>query len=274
MSFYLPRLLWLALNPLNILLALLLLGLLLLLTPWRRAGRRLLAFGTVVMLLLAILPIGDVMMATLEARYPPLRRPPHRVDGIIVLGGALQPKIAEARGVSAINGNAERLLTFAELALRYPKAKLVFSGGKGSLLPGYLSEADVAARVFRQVGLNPRRILFEATSRNTNDHPRLIGELIRPKQGEVWLLVTSAFHMPRAIGVFHKQGWPVIAYPCDYRTLGLRRSLRPRFNLAAGLHNFDQALRAWTGLIGYYLLGRTSELLPGADFTTPGAAGS
>lgn len=264
MSFVLPRLIWLALNPLSILLALICIALLLQLTRWRRTGRRLLYVCTVFIVMLSVLPVGTLMLAALEGQYPPLRRLPKKVDGIIVLGGASQPHIAFARGQAAVNGNAERLLAFASLARRYPEAKLVFSGGRGGLRKSVLSQADVVAKIFVESGLETGRIVFESEARNTNDSPRLIRERVEPRAGETWLLVTSATHMARSLGVFRKQGWNVTAYPCDYRTEGGMRSLTLTFSIAGGLHEFAQGSRAWIGLLAYYLMGRTSALLPPA----------
>ncbi len=264
MSFVVPRLIWLAFNPMTILLVLICVALLLQLTIWRRAGRRLLVFCATIIVILSVLPIGSLMLAALEGQYPPMRRFPQRVDGIIVLGGATQPLIAIVRNQTSVNDNADRLLEFAALARRYPEARLVFSGGYGGLGESVLTQADVVARLLKEGGLDTSRIVFEAEARNTNDSPRLISERIRPRPNEVWLLVTSAAHMARSLGVFRKQGWNVIAYPCDYRTRGGMRSLTFRFDISGGLHQFAQASRAWTALAAYYVMGRINELFPPA----------
>ena len=265
MSFVLPRLIWLAFNPMTILLVLICIALFLQVTAWRRAGRRSLVFCATIIVLLSILPIGTLMLAALEGQYPPMRRLPQRVDGIIVLGGATQPLIAIVRNQTSVNDNADRLLEFAALARRYPDAKLVFSGGYGNLLgESVLTQADVVARLLKEAGLDTRRVLFEGEARNTNDSPRLTSERVQPRPNEVWLLVTSATHMARSLGVFRKQGWNVIAYPCDYRTRGGMRSLVLSFDIAGGLRQFAQASRAWIALAAYYVMGRTSELFPPA----------
>ena len=127
-----------------------------------------------------------------------------------------------------------------------------------------LSQADVVAKLLKDDGLDTSRILFEAEARNTHDSPRLILERLQPGKGEVWLLVTSASHMARSLGVFRKQGWNVIAYPCDYRTKGGMNSLALSFDISNGLRQFAIASRAWIGLAGYYIMGRTSAFLPPA----------
>jgi len=263
MSFYLPRLIWLALNPLTLLLLALCLSLMLQLTPWRRGGRRLMLACTVILVVLAVLPVGRFMIAVLESRFPPLQTLPQQVDGIIVLGGSVHLKRSETLGVPVPNSNAGRLIAFASLARTYPRATLVFTGGSGDLIPGNLTEAEVSAQLLRQWGLDTDRVLFEDEARNTFESAALVRALRPPRDGETWLLITSAFHMPRAVGVFRQAGWPVVAYATGFRTRGIAASLRPQFNLVGGLRQFHFATRAWIGLTAYRLMGRTGTWLPG-----------
>ena len=104
--------------------------------------------------------------------------------------------------------------------------------------------------------------MLETRSRNTEENAVFTKELVQPKPGERWLLVTSAQHMPRAIGCFRRAGFPVEAYPVDWHT---RRALRlaPMETLSGGLGRLDNAVHEWIGLVSYWLTGRTSELLPG-----------
>jgi uncharacterized SAM-binding protein YcdF (DUF218 family) len=83
-----------------------------------------------------------------------------------------------------------------------------------------------------------------------------------PQPGQRWLLVTSASHMPRAVGVFRQIGWPVIAYPVDYRTAG-GASIGTLPNVSRRWLEFDDAIRAWIGLIAYWLAGRIASPFPG-----------
>ena len=83
-----------------------------------------------------------------------------------------------------------------------------------------------------------------------------------PRPDERWLLVTSAWHMPRAVGVFRQAGFPVTAYPVDFRTGGRANVLRPFATLSEGLRRLDVAAKEWAGLVGYRLTGRTGELFP------------
>jgi uncharacterized SAM-binding protein YcdF (DUF218 family) len=88
-------------------------------------------------------------------------------------------------------------------------------------------------------------------------------DLVKPKPGERWLLVTSAWHMPRAIGCFRRAGFKVEAYPVDRPARPIAEELLPSRTLAGGLHQTDQAIHEWIGLGAYWVTDRTSELLPG-----------
>jgi len=162
----------------------------------------------------------------------------------------------------ALNEAAERMTAMAELARRYPQARIVFSGGSGRLILDGVSEASLAARLFESFGIAKERITLEDKSRDTLENARFTRELVQPKPGERWLLVTSAHHMPRSIALFRAEGFPVEAYPVDYRTRGAIDLLRFFSTVGDGLRRTDTAAREWVGLLVYWLTGRTAELFP------------
>jgi uncharacterized SAM-binding protein YcdF (DUF218 family) len=263
MSFILPRLIWLALDPLNVLLVALCLGaLLLLVRRWRPLGLRLLATCGIVAAALSVLPVGRAMLAALEYRFPAPASLPEHVDGIILLGGAVDLDRTRRVGLPAVSEKGRRLVTFARLASRYPRARLVFSGGNGSLFPDGQTEAEVSRPLLTLLGVDTSRIVFENRSRTTYENAVLSRRTVQPQAGETWLLVTSAYHMPRAVGVFRKLGWPVVAVP-SHPAGG--RGLHLGFNLLEGLNDFRNGCREWLGLIAYWLMGRTSSLLPAPE---------
>ena len=192
-----------------------------------RAGWRL-AIGSLVLLaVIGLSPVGNALIVPLEQRFPPWdhgRGAPH---GIVVLGGALSPDVSHARNTVALNEAAERLTVVAELARRYPDARIIFSGGSGAVIFDERPEAEFALRLLESLGVAPGRVVAEDKSRNTVENARFSRELAQPKPGERWLLVTSAYHMPRAVGIFRKAGFPVEAYPVDWRTRGTGDTLRP-----------------------------------------------
>jgi uncharacterized SAM-binding protein YcdF (DUF218 family) len=124
-------------------------------------------------------------------------------------------------------------------------------------------EAEFALRLLESLGVPNGRVVAEDKSRNTVENARFSRELAQPKPGERWLLVTSAYHLPRAIGIFRKAGFPVEAYPVDWRTRGTGDVLRPFPTLGEGLRRTDTAMREWVGLLAYWIGGQSSELFPG-----------
>lgn len=262
LSFALSKLLWTIAAPGNALVLLIALGALLLRTRrWQRTGRWLVGSGALAFLLIGFTGLAPLTALPLENRFP-VPALPERVDGIIVLGGAVNPPLTADRGEPSVNDAAERMLAFAELARRYPQAKAIFTGGSGRLFGQGLKEVLSARGVFAQVGLDEGRVIYEAESRNTWENALFSREIAAPKPGESWVLVTSAMHMPRSVGIFRRLDWPVIPYPVDFRT---RHDGKPylRANVAAMLDILEIALREWLGLVSYRLMDRTDALFPG-----------
>jgi uncharacterized SAM-binding protein YcdF (DUF218 family) len=200
---------------------------------------------------------------TLSERFPPWHFEGREPDGIIILGGSIEPPLSVARQTVEIDGAAERVIDGLELARRFPQARVVYSGGSGQLIQGSAREAPIAGALFERFGIAPERIVLENESRTTDENARFTRELLAPKPGERWLLVTSASHMPRAIGVFRKAGFDVEAYPVDWRTRGWIDVWKPFDRLSAGLARADTAVHEWYGLLAYRLTGRSDALFPG-----------
>ena len=141
-------------------------------------------------------------------------------DGIIALGGSIDESLSAAHGTPIIRGDADRIVATAVLARNYPNARVVFSGGSANLIWNDAKEADYAGQLFEGLGVDKSRLLLERRSRNTDENAQFSKEAVAPKDGERWLLVTSAYHMPRSIGLFRKAGFAVEAYPVDWRVGG------------------------------------------------------
>ena len=262
MFFILAKILGFFALPSNILITLGLLGAVLMATRFARAGRRLAVLSLILIAIAGLSPLGNALILPLEDRFPPWDDSRGAPDGIISLGGAFDTVVSPARHEIALNEAAERLTVMAELARRFPAARIVFSGGSGRLVYEGATEAELAARLFESFGIAKERILLEDKSRDTDENARFTKALVQPKAGERWLLVTSAHHMPRAIAVFRAAGFPVEAYPVDYRTRGAIDLTRPFASLGDGLRRIDTATREWVGLMMYRLTGRTAELFP------------
>jgi len=249
--------------PSNLIASIGVLGLLLWPTRFGRAGRRLVVASLVLLAVLGLSPLGNALILPLEQRFPPWDAAGGAPAGIVVLGGSLSPHVSAARNEVALNEGAERLTVAAELALRYPDARLLFSGGSGALIFEEGAEAEFAIRVFESFGIPRSRVVLEDRSRNTVENAIFSKNLAQPKPGERWLLVTSAYHMPRSIGIFRQAGFAVEAYPVDWRTSGVEDALRPFPTVGDGLRRTDTAVREWVGLLAYWLTGKSSELFPG-----------
>jgi uncharacterized SAM-binding protein YcdF (DUF218 family) len=237
-------------------------GLVLTTLHFRRAGFALMVTSIVLLAVLGLTPAGNALILPLEQRFPPWdpsRGEPH---GIIVLGGAFDTVVAPARGEVSLNEAAERLTATAELARRYPEARILFSGGSARLFYNGTSEADLAIRLFESFGIPRSRVELDDKSRDTDENARFSKMIAKPKPNERWLLVTSAHHMPRSIGSFRQAGFPVEAYPVDFRTRGTSDLARPFQSVSDGLRRTDTAAREWVGLFVYWMAGRTNELFP------------
>ncbi len=248
--------------PSNLLIVIALTGVLLMQTRVRTLGLGLLVGAVLLLALIGLSPVGNALMLPLEERFPKWTGKGATPDGIVVLGGAVSPDVSAARKETALNEAAERMTAIAELARAYPKAPIVFTGGSGRLFGG-ASEADFVTGLFASFGIPPERVVLETNARNTVENAVNTKALVQPKAGERWLLVTSAYHMPRAVGIFRKAGFPIEAYPVDFRTRGRADLMEPFGSMAAGMARTDTAIREWVGLFIYWLSGRISELFPG-----------
>lgn len=258
--FVVGKLLTMVLLPTALMVECLVLGLLL--RRWR-IGRVLLGIGAGALAACLLLPVDGWTIRPLEDRFPAVTAPPEQVDGIVLLGGAIDDLTSRDRGTPILNAAANRVTSFVILARRYPRARLVFTGGSGSIVQGVANEADYMRILFAQLGLSPDRVLFENRSRTTWENAVDTSALVRPKPGERWVLVTSAEHMPRAVGVFRKAGWTVLAWPVGYRSRE-RIAAYPQ-SLGEKLALLDGAAHEWIGLVAYFLRGWTSALFPAPD---------
>jgi uncharacterized SAM-binding protein YcdF (DUF218 family) len=227
-------------------------------------GRRLLYAGLAMLVIFGFLPTGNILVLPLEERFgshvPAI--PKEKTSGIILLGGFEDISITRARGGLALNEAAERLTETLRLAEALPEAKVVFTGGSGSLF-GDNGIADSVKQFFIDAGIAPDRIVIENDSRNTYQNAVFTKALLKPTSQDRWLLVTSAYHMPRSMGVFRKVGFDVIPYPVDFRTRNQGDAFRPFDSIGAGLQRTDLATKEWIGLLAYWVTGRSAALFPG-----------
>jgi uncharacterized SAM-binding protein YcdF (DUF218 family) len=261
--FIAAKVLWFLVQPSSLIMGALIAGALLARTAWRRLARGLLWGGIVALLVCGLSPLGDVLIRPLEQRFPRAdleRGAP--IAGIIVLGGAEDSRAEGSPQIAALNEAAERYTEAVVLARRLPEARLVFSGGSGALLQTVPPEAEAAGRLFVALGIAKERLVLETQSRDTYQNALLTARLLDPKPGERWLLITSAWHMPRAMGCFRRAGFAVEAWPADYRAPRGLQLTRFHDSIPDGLRRIDFVMREYVGLVAYYLTGRTGAWFP------------
>jgi uncharacterized SAM-binding protein YcdF (DUF218 family) len=233
--------------PSNILISIGIAGLVLLCTRFTRLASWLVVTSVALIAIAGLSPLGNALILPLEQRFPPWDASRGAPDGIVVLGGAITLDVSAARGAVALNEAA---------------ARIIFSGGNNFLIASEAVEAAIAVKEFEALGIAHERITAEEQSRNTIENAVFSRLLANPQPGERWILVTSAYHMPRAMAAFRAAGFAIEAYPVDWRTRGPIDALAPFGSLGDGLRRTDTAVREWVGLLAYRVTGRTMELFP------------
>lgn len=263
MFFTASKLFWLLAQPVSLVMLLMLVAGLLAIVRRRRLSIAALILAVGIQGLTAFTNFGFIIIQPLEDRFAVPTPAPETVDAIIMLGGATMARPSTARGITELNDAGDRLVTTLWLANRYPEARIFLSGGAGSMFEDGEPEAVTAKRFFIDHGIAADRLVLENASRNTEENVAYTQTLLEPDMEGRLLLVTSAFHMPRSVGIFRRAGIEVTPWATDYRSPG------PQiigFDFANPVHNLNVstvAIREWIGLLVYHLTGRTTELLPG-----------
>jgi len=237
--FWMSKIVWLIIAPDSLFILLLLLSTIFLWKCSIQLAKYLLLWLSIFAVIVGLFPIGKWLVYPLESKYIEFQSKVHEhIDGIIVLSGSIK-----------------RDLAFMELARKYPLAKLVFTGGSGRMV-SFKNESDVASELFKKQGIDTSRIVFERKSRNTWENAVFSEKLINPKDKERWLLITTAWHMPRSLGVFCRVGWNVIPYPVDFQATP-DTLIKVNWNFAGNLTSLVFAVKEWIGLIVYKITDRS-----------------
>ena len=223
----------------------------------RRWGLRALWMALFVLLIQGWEPLPDALLRQLEDPYSrtPSAQEVQSYHGVVVLGGALEPSyVWEGRSQIALNGSAERMIVPLSLLRQNPALQLLFTGGEGDLLGRGLSEAARAQLVYESLGLPLEHLLVEDRSRTTYENAALGARVPGVDPNKRWLLVTSAWHMRRALATFQKVGWNVTPYAVDFNT----GSHTPwsAYSLVVGSRKWELVLHEWLGLLAYRLAGQ------------------
>lgn len=248
--------------PSHFLLLLLLVGFVCLLVGWRRLAATGIGLACAGLWVFGFTSAGEVLFAPLETRFPPraLAEMP-APDGLIVLpSGLIEPHALHWGTLIEFRDGGEGIVTAALLALRFPDARIIVSGG--GFLPEPLREADGMARILREFGVAPDRIAIDASPATTADAVDHIITLIGDDRDRTWWLIASAHRMPRAMGTFRAAGFEPVPFPVDFRWAP---PFDPTYTYAflEGMGLTEAAMHEWLGLIVYRLRGRIDTLLPG-----------
>lgn len=262
MFYVLSKIFWLFIQPLNLAALFVLVALIAMAIAWRRTAVAAATLALLVLVVPAWTTLGALMLKPLENHFARPDPVPTDIAGVIVLGGGFEGGVNLVRGGYELNGSGDRFVETAILARRYPQARIVVTGGNGSLMLEGEGDADTAPRLLEALGVSRDRLVLENRSRNTYENAVFSREMVQPQPGETWLLVTSAFHMPRSIGLFRKAGFDVAPWPADYRAAGNETLGITADNTSDSMQNFTIALREWIGLIAYRATGRIDEILP------------
>lgn len=260
--FALSKIFWFVVQPISLIGLLVLTGMLCALLRLRRLGLFFSTLGLLILALGAWTSTGALLLHPLEDHFARPDPAPTDVAGIIVLGGGFEGGVNLVRGGYELNASGDRFVEAAVLARRYPQARVVVTGGNGSMTLEGEGDGETAPRLLTALGVEPTRLVLETRSRNTYENAVFTRELVQPRQDETWLLVTSAFHIPRSVGLFRKAGFDVVPWPADYRTAGNEPIGLARDNVADSMQNLSLGVREWIGLLAYRLTGRIDSILP------------
>jgi uncharacterized SAM-binding protein YcdF (DUF218 family) len=228
---------------------------------WQR-GRIVMTVMVLVLTGFVFLPVQPAITGMLEDRFPQSPPLPEHIDGIIILGGMIRPAISRARGRPSVNDAAERLIEGAHLAHLHPEAKVLFTGGSPDPWKAEARESDFAGQALVDMGIDPSRLIIEDRARNTYENAEY-SRALAPGHGEGnWVLVTSALHMPRSVGVFRKLGWTVIPWPVNYLT-GAEPEWANEDVPIERLYFMSRTLHELCGLLYYRARGWSDSLFPG-----------
>ena len=212
-------------------------------------------------LIIAIFPIGQWLLFPLEYKYKNIKPLPDNIDGIIVLSGSENIDKSQKWNSVELGDGAERNLMFIKLLNKYNNTINIFTGGSGLLLDQKKSQADVAKQLYIDQGVDTKKIIFEKKSRNTYENAIFTKKIINPKKDSKWILITSAWHMPRAVGVFCKAGWNIIPVAVDHITLP-NYEYHINIDFATHIKELNIAIKEWIGIVAYTLTNKINNATP------------
>ena len=201
-------------------------------------------------LLVAILPIGNFGIKLLESEFL-IQKKIKKIDNIFVLAGSENLEASKLSFKTNLNDSSERLIATVKLGLENPDSKIYFLGGQGFMVKNDINEAHIARSFFSDVGFNTDRIYFIDSARNTIENLQKITDLNISNKSNI--LITSAFHMKRALIISRKFNLDLIPYAVDFRSIKEDNLLNKyqKFNILGNLFKFDLFIRELIGIISF-----------------------
>jgi len=253
MFFYLSKIFWTFFNPINLLVILLLIGIFFQLIR-KKIYKRIYQINLILFFLIVFFPTGTFLLWKLENTYPKQEIINNDIDGVLILGAGIDEFMTHEYKQMILNDRIERITESAKIIKKFPNAKIIYSGGNGTFSKPELGSDEVANIFYKQLGVNTDRIIFENKSRNTYENFIFSKKFIDTDE-EKWLLITSAYHMKRAMSVAKKLNLNLIPYPVDFT---LQKDFKWKFwyhkiNFLYNMNNFQLASHEYIGLIVYYL---------------------
>lgn len=261
---------WVIIQPSNLLILILLFSFLILNLSHKNSNpfkwaKKATTFSLIILFFAGFTNLSSWLLWPLESRFVDYINKDNNApySGIIVLGGAEETTISTYQKQATFNGNSERLTQAAKLARRFPELPIIHSGGT-RLSKDKFSENEVAELFFNNQSIDFNRIRFDRLSYNTSSNALESRKLILPTETGAWLLVTSAYHMPRAVGAFQVTGIKIQPYPVDFKT-SLKYDGIFKMDAAENLKLLDTAVHEYVGLFAYYITGRSRDIFPKAE---------
>ena len=258
MTFYVSKTLVFLISPFNLILFGFFLGFIFSLINYKFWSKFFYICSITFFLFISIFPLGAYFNYLLEKNFHNKNYYPENVDGILILGGATNPYLTKEHNQISLNNNSERLFESILLIKKYPRAKVIFSGGSGSLRFPELDHASVVKNFFNKMSIENKNIYYEDKSRNTYENILFSKTIVNPKKNETWLLVTSAFHLKRSLAIADKIEWTLTPFAVDFSS-SKKFSWKPTFNPLGNLNSLEKSSHEIIGLAAYYLLGRTNK---------------
>jgi uncharacterized SAM-binding protein YcdF (DUF218 family) len=233
-------------SPLTVSMLMLVVGtFMLLFTRKQKTGKFMTASGVVFILLMGYNIFPDRILSTLENKYPPIIETESVSDAkwIVVLGGGhvTDRKVPVA---SILAGDTlTRVVEGVIIHKRLPESRLLFSGGK-AFDPE--SESKTMADLAVELGVNKSKITEEPNGLDTGEQSELVKKIVGKDK---FILVTSAYHMPRAIALFRKQGMNPVPAPVGHR-IKEKSTIDPYmfFPRSGGIEKMEIVVHEYLGL--------------------------